>query len=146
MLHQRLARIEQRLSLMDGVLLGLDSQVCNLAARVEQLLLLVHQDLAIDTLSAVQEDQIMTDLSTLVSEVQANGDAVDSAVVLLTRLADELEAAGTDQAAIDEVVSQLRGNSQELADAVVANTPAAPDAPVDEEPPVDVPPADGEPV
>lgn len=145
--NQRLIRIEQRLSILDSTLVelvvDLDERLTQMSVRLAQILSVVTEDLDTDLLSVAQEAQLMTDLSTLVSEVQANSDAVDSAVVLLTTLADDLEAAGTDQAAIDAVVTQLRTNSQELAEAVVANTPAAveptPAPPVDE-------PTDGEPV
>lgn len=146
----RLVRIEQRLSIIDSTLVDLvvdlDERLNQMGARLAHIQDLVTVDLETDLLSVAQEAQLMTDLTALVAEVEANGDAVDSAVVLLTRLADELEAAGTDADAIAAVVEQLRSNSTELADAVVANTPAAPEPTDPTEPPVDEPVPTDEPV
>jgi hypothetical protein len=58
--------------------------------------------------------------------VAGNTDAVNSAVQLMVSLADALEAAASDPAQVTELAQQLRANTQVLADAVVANTPAAP--------------------
>ncbi len=72
------------------------------------------------------ENQEMADLTQITADVTANGDAVASAVTLLTQLHDEIVAAGTDPAALAALASSLEANTQALADAVVANTPAAP--------------------
>lgn len=66
----------------------------------------------------------MADLSALATEIADNTEVTASASTLIQRLADEIEAAGTDQAALDALVEQLRSNDTTLADAVVANTPA----------------------
>lgn len=70
--------------------------------------------------------QEMADLSALTAEVTANGDAVQSAITLIQGIEAQLAAAGTDPAALAQLASDLHSNTQALADAVAANTPAAP--------------------
>ena len=50
---------------------------------------------------------------------------VASAVTLLGQLHDMIVAAGTDPVKLDAVIAAIAANKQTLADAVVANTPAA---------------------
>lgn len=69
---------------------------------------------------------IMADLSVLQNEVTQNTDVVQSAVALISGLADQLEAAATDPAAVQALAESLRTNNQMLAEAVAANTPVAP--------------------
>lgn len=78
----------------------------------------------LDSLTSL-ERQEMADLTQITADVSANGDAVASAVQLLTQLHDEIVAAGTDPAALAALASSLEANTQALADAVVANTPSA---------------------
>jgi hypothetical protein len=75
----------------------------------------------------------MADLSTLQTEVSANSDAVQSAVTLISGLAQQLKdaLAANDPAAIQALADQLDANTQSLAAAVTANTPAAPATPTD---------------
>lgn len=61
----------------------------------------------------------------LVAAVTADTDAVSSAVTLLQGLSQQIKDAGTDQTKLDALTAQLDGNTKKLADAVVANTPAA---------------------
>lgn len=70
------------------------------------------------------EATTVADLSVLANEVQNNTDASNGIVVVVNRLADELEAAATDPAQVQALADQLRSNTQQLADAIVANTPA----------------------
>lgn len=113
--------------LLDAVLVLLARISAQLATISTQLTTLTHQ-----------EEQIMADLSALQTEVSENGDAVGSAVALLSGLSQQLKdaLAANDPAAIQALVDQLDANTQTLADAVTANTPAAPDS---------EPPAEGEP-
>lgn len=113
--------------LLDAVLVLLTRISAQLATISTQLTTLTHQ-----------EEQIMADLSALQTEVSENGDAVGSAVALLSGLSQQLKdaLAANDPAAIQALVDQLDANTQTLADAVTANTPAAPDS---------EPPAEGEP-
>lgn len=66
----------------------------------------------------------MADLSRMSTDLEANTSATDSAVTLLETLAGEIRANITDQAALNDLADKLESNSQKLADAVVANTPA----------------------
>ncbi len=72
------------------------------------------------------ENQEMADLTQITADVSANGDAVASAVQLLQNIKAALDAAGSDPTALAALSSSLEANTQALADAVVANTPAAP--------------------
>ncbi len=78
-------------------------------------------------LNILQKDEkiIMADLSTITADVAANTDATQSAVTLLTNLKAELDAAGTDPVALKALSDSLEANTQALAAAVTANTPAA---------------------
>ena len=100
----------------------------------------------LDDLSG-KADRTMANLQDLQAAVDREGSVVASAVTLLTTISDELKAAqaAQDPAAIQAVIDHLDANTQPLADAVAANTPAAPVAPAA---PVDTPvaPADVAPV
>lgn len=65
------------------------------------------------------------DLKALQDEVTRDRDVNQSAVTLITGLAAQLEAAKNDPAAIQALADELRSNSDALAGAVTANTPAA---------------------
>jgi hypothetical protein len=83
-----------------------------------------------------QERKVSMDLSELTAQVSTNTDVVESAVLLISGLADQLEAAAGDPAAVQDLVNQLRSNNDVLAAAVAAGTPAAP-PPADQQPPAD---------
>lgn len=116
---------------------------CNCEAelvRVSELLFLILRKLnKID----IQGEIIMADFTDVEAAVAADTDAVNSAITLLTSLADEVEATGGDQDKVTALAAEIRTNTATLASAVAANTPAAP--PVDT-PPVDTPPVDTPPV
>lgn len=67
-------------------------------------------------------------LDDVLAEVQAEKTVVDSAVVLIGGLSDQLKAAGGDPAKIQAVIDAIDANKAELAAAVQAGTPAAPAA------------------
>lgn len=72
--------------------------------------------------------EIMSEaFDTLKSAVENNTTVIASAVVLIKGFADRLEAAGTDPAKLAALTDELRAKDQELAEAVAANTPAAPE-------------------
>lgn len=75
------------------------------------------------------QGEIMASIEELQTEVTENTDLVGSVISLVNGLADQLEAAiaANDPAAIQAVADQMRSNNQALADAVAANTPAAPE-------------------
>jgi hypothetical protein len=71
------------------------------------------------------------DLTAVTAEVAKNTSVTGSVVTLLQQLTAMIQAIppSTDpvtQAALDQLVATLTGNDQTVADAVVANTPAAP--------------------
>lgn len=68
----------------------------------------------------------MADLTALTAEVSRNTEVDQSAIALLTGLAAQIEALKTDPAALQALADQLKGSSDALAAAVVANTPVAP--------------------
>lgn len=68
----------------------------------------------------------MTALSDLQATVHHSDDVVESALALINGFADRLAAAGTDPAALQALQSDLSTHAQALADAVAANTLAAP--------------------
>lgn len=65
------------------------------------------------------------DLSSLQSEVAENRSVVDSAIALLSTLADEIRAAAADPAAVQSLADELSAQTDTLAAAVAANTPGA---------------------
>lgn len=67
------------------------------------------------------------DLSRLSAEIAENNDAISSAVTLLNQIAQELRDAAGNQAAVNALADQLDTQSNNLAAAVVANTPSAPE-------------------
>lgn len=101
---QWMAEVTQRLAVLDRKL-----------DRIERKLGLLQRE----------EEIIMSDLTALQSSVTANGDVEQSAIVLLNGLAEALRAAATDPAAIQALADQITAQSSSLAEAVVANTPAA---------------------
>ena len=66
------------------------------------------------------------DLSKLEAEVTRDDTVNGSAETLIVQLAALFEAAKADPAAIQALVDRIRSQSDRLAAAVVANTPAAP--------------------
>lgn len=73
-----------------------------------------------------EEDQIMTAVDDIQADVTAEDTVIDGAVTLLKGLADALKAAGTDPAKLAALHTDITTKTQALADAVAANTPAAP--------------------
>lgn len=72
-----------------------------------------------------QEKKLATTLDTVQADVAAEDTVVDSAITLLQGLAAALAAAGTDPAKLQALHSDITNKTQALANAVVANTPAA---------------------
>ncbi len=71
-------------------------------------------------------DKIMATMQELRDAVQRNTDIDDSVVTLLQGVSQQLKDAQVqnDPAAIQAVIDQLDANTQHMADAVTANTPA----------------------
>lgn len=68
--------------------------------------------------------RIMSALDTLTDQVAATATAEQSAIVLLNGLAAALAAAGTDPAKLQALQDSLKTNTDALAAAVIADTPA----------------------
>ena len=84
--------------------------------RIDRILRAVHR-------LTHQGEETMADLSELRSAVAENTSVTDSVEVLVRNLADQLEAAGS-QEEIDAIVADLRNNSGDLSTLVTQNTPA----------------------
>ena len=69
----------------------------------------------------------MSQLDALTAQVAANTNVTLSAIDLLNGIAAKLKDAGNDPVAIAKLAADLKANTDSLAAAVVANTPAAPD-------------------
>lgn len=65
-------------------------------------------------------------MDALEAAVTAEDTVIDSVIVLLGTLSQMVKDAGTDPARLAAVVAGINAKKQALADAVVANTPAAP--------------------
>lgn len=65
------------------------------------------------------------EMDALTAQVQANNDALDSAVALINGIADRITAAGVDRAKLTALTDELRAKDETLSAAVLANTPAA---------------------
>src|SRR6266581_2647782 len=72
--------------------------------------------------------QIMATLNDVQAAVTAEDTVVDSAIALLQGLAAQIAALAPNQAAIDALAADVTAKTQQLADAVAANTtpPATP--------------------
>ena len=83
-----------------------------------------------ETLSQIKEkvSQIMPTMQELRDAVQRNTAVDDSVLAMLQGLVQQLKdaQASGDQAAIGELITALDANTQKMADAVSANTPANP--------------------
>ena len=64
-------------------------------------------------------------LDDILTDVEDEATVISSVVTLLTNLSDALKAAGTDPVKLAAVKAQIDANKKAIADAVVANTPAA---------------------
>ena|SRR5579859_1342564 len=87
------------------------------------------QDLILAKLDEIlqKEDMELADLTQLQNDVASEGNVVQSAITLLQGLKSQLDAAiaSNDPAALDALSQQLEAQTQSLANAVAANTPAA---------------------
>ncbi len=71
-------------------------------------------------------EHIMATLDDLTAAVAAEDTVIDSAVALIQGMADQLKAAGTDPVKLQSLQDDITAKTKALADAVSANTPAAP--------------------
>lgn len=76
----------------------------------------------------VKETTIMATLDTILSKVQEERTVEDGVVTLLQQLFALTQGSGDAQAKLDAIEAAIQGNEDNLAAAVVANTPAPPAA------------------
>ena len=81
-------------------------------ARVESLIAVL----------TLKQEQAMADLTALTAEVARNTEVDQSAITLLNGLAAQIEALKTDPVALQALADTMRGSSDALAAAVLANT------------------------
>lgn len=72
--------------------------------------------------------KVMANLDSLKAALEADTSATNSAITLIEELAAQIKAVSADQAAVDALADQFAAQAKALADAVAANTPAAPTA------------------
>lgn len=78
----------------------------------------------VDLSTIIQKENIMSaNLEALRTEVAANTAVAQSAVVLINGLADRIDAAAGDEAALATLTTELRAAQVSLATAVTENTP-----------------------
>lgn len=107
---------------MAAIVIPLDlAEITEALARIEAK---VDQMVARQQAQTTDLRSIMADLTEITTEVTELGTVTDSAVLLLGNLSDLIEANATDPAALASIVADLRSSKTELADAIVANTPA----------------------
>lgn len=87
--------------------------------------LYVHVDSSATDTLLTKVSSIMATLDDLVTKVTALTAVDDSVVALLQDLKTRLDAAGTDPAKLQALSDSIATQTQRLADAVTANTPAA---------------------
>jgi hypothetical protein len=85
----------------------------------------IKQILALLTALTKGVRTMAANLDDLTSEVERNTSVDQSAITLLEGLKAQLDAAGTDPAALQALKDSLAASSDALAAAVAANTPAA---------------------
>jgi hypothetical protein len=73
-----------------------------------------------------EEDKIMATIDEVQADVTAEDTVVDSAITLIQGIAAALKAAGTDPTKLAALHNDITTKSAALADAVAANTLAAP--------------------
>lgn len=106
----------------------IEALVANSYALLAEVRDLIYDTTAAELAAVITlKENTMANLEALAAEIETNTDAVDSAVILLDRLADELANVDpADQDAIDAFVTDLHASSQKLAEAIVNDTPAEP--------------------
>ena len=74
---------------------------------------------------AYRSIRMSTATDNLATQVAALTTVASSAVALIETLADKFKAIAGDEAAVNALADEIKGDATKLGDAVVANTPAA---------------------
>lgn len=70
------------------------------------------------------ERKHMADLTSIRAAIVANNDAANSVIVLLKSLSELVRNTAPDQAALDQLATEINAKAAEMAAAVVENTPS----------------------
>ena len=105
------------------IFLGVE-EAGQLNAKLDRLLTGNAQILSSLQLLTAQGKIIMADLTTLTADVTTETTVMESAETLITGLAAQITAAGTDPVALKALTTTMETNASTLAAAVAANTPA----------------------
>ena len=100
-----------------------------LRRRIEVAIKFDEQFLHLLSLLISKGDRLMALIDDLRAEVERNTTVDQSVIALVTALAAKIQAlidAGSDPAALQAFVDQLKASNDAVAAAVTANTPAAP--------------------
>jgi len=97
----------------------MEPDMTGIMARLDQM-----QEVLMSQLSS-QGIKMTADFDALQAEVAKNSEVDQSAIVLLQGLSAQIMALKDDPVALAAMAANLAASSQALADAVVANTPAA---------------------
>jgi outer membrane murein-binding lipoprotein Lpp len=100
----------------------IEEEIRTLARKVDQLTALVQQ-----RFTQLHREVTMAheELAALQTEVSQNSSVIDSAVTLLGGLAAKIDELKTNPAALTALADEIRMKRTQLAEAVVAHTPAA---------------------
>ena len=100
----------------------------NYEQRLDAIEAKLNRSLALLQTIVRQGETMSAELDALTSQVKKTTDAEDSAIALIQGLAAQIASIKTDPVALQALSDQLSAKADELAAAVVANTPAAPEA------------------
>lgn len=108
--------------LAEALLTGVYKRFTDLEVRLSQM------EYSITNAIKQLEENTMATLADIKAKVEADHEVDMSAITLLQQLSQMLKdaQASGDPAAMQEIIDLLDNNQRELADAVTANTPAAP--------------------
>lgn len=87
---------------------------------------LTQAEESVKTLIREGQTHMSAQMDALIVQVQHNNDVVQSALVFIKGLADQIKEAGNDTAKLQGVLTDLDTQDRQLADAIAANTPAQP--------------------
>ena len=71
-------------------------------------------------------EEMALNFARLEQEIAQNSDVIQSVITLLTQIADAIRDAAANQQKVEALATQLDAQTQAMADAVAASTPAAP--------------------
>ena len=106
----------------------------DIAAEVAILLAIIGVIAQVEYLTVIVKkgEKTMADLTALIAQVKANTDAEAAAVQAMHGLAVALENAKGNQDQINDIVAHLKDSADALGKAIIANTPAEPAPPTEE--------------